>query len=211
MPLDLGSLVDPAATAVVTSECQNGVVGPAAIFPQLAAAAEATMEQITRLVTAGRNANAHVVHCLALRRPDARAANTNARLFAAAARAPVVLAPGSPQAALVASLGPDPRDIVLTRLHGLSPMAGTDLDAVLRNLGVRTIIVAGVSVNVAITNLVMDAVNRGYQVVLPRDAVAGTPVEYADAVIDNTLSLLATVTTVDQVLDAWSGQFLTDR
>ena len=36
--------------------------------------------------------------------------------------------------------------------HGLSPMAGTDLDAVLRNLGTTTVIVAGVSVNIAVTN-----------------------------------------------------------
>ena len=85
-------------------------------------------------------------------------------------------------------------------------MSGTDLDPVLRNLGVTTVVVAGVSVNIAITNLVMDAVNRGYQVVLPRDAVAGVPADYADAVIDNTLSLLATVTTTDDVIAAWKDR-----
>jgi nicotinamidase-related amidase len=207
MPLDLGSLLDPARTAVVTSECQNGVLGPAAIFPQLASAAADSVIQIERLVSAARTANVQVVHCLALRRPDGKGANANARLFAAAGRAPVLLEPGSAAAALLPSLGPDPGDLVLTRLHGLSPMAGTDLDAVLRNLGVTTLVVAGVSVNVAITNLVMDAVNLGYQVVLPRDAVAGTPAEYADAVIDNTLSLLATVTTVDDVVTAWTSGF----
>ena len=74
----------------------------------------------------------------------------------------------------------------------------------LRNLGVRTVIVAGVSVNVAITNLVMEAVNHGYEVVVPRDAVCGVPAEYADAVIDNTLRVLAAVTTVDEVVTAGS-------
>ena len=82
-------------------------------------------------------------------------------------------------------------------------MGGTDLDAVLRNLGVSTIVTVGVSVNVAITNLVMDAVNAAYRVVIPRDAVAGIPTDYADAVIDNTLSLLATITTTDDLLEAW--------
>jgi nicotinamidase-related amidase len=82
-------------------------------------------------------------------------------------------------------------------------MAGTDLDPILRNLGITTVVVAGVSVNVAITNLVMDAVNLGYQVVLPRDAVCGLPADYADAVIDNTLRLLATVTTVDDLTTTW--------
>ena len=39
--------------------------------------------------------------------------------------------------------------------------------------------------------------------VLPRDAVCGLPADYADAVIDNTLRLLATVTTVDDLTATW--------
>ena len=104
---------------------------------------------------------------------------------------------------LLPEFGPEPTDLVLRRWHGLGPMGGTDLDAVLRNLGVTTIVAVGVSVNVAITNLVMDAVNAAYRVVLPRDAVAGIPSDYAAAVIDNTLSLLATITTTDELLEAW--------
>ena len=211
MPLDLAKLVSPKTTALVTSECQNGVVGEAAIFPELAAAARPAVRNIERLVAGARDAGVQVVHCLALRRFDGKGANRNARLFNAAAKAPVALTPGSREAALIPEIGPAPDDVVLTRLHGLSPMAGTDLDAVLRNLGVTTIVIVGVSVNVAVTNLVMDAVNAGYQVVLPRDAVAGTPADYADAVIDNTLSLLATVVSSDDVLRTWIGEFLTDR
>jgi nicotinamidase-related amidase len=82
-------------------------------------------------------------------------------------------------------------------------MAGTDLDPVLRNLRVSTVVAVGVSVNVAITNLVMDAVNNGYQVVVVRDAVCGVPASYADLVIDNTLSLLATVLTTDDLVGYW--------
>jgi len=51
----------------------------------------------------------------------------------------------------------------------------------------------------------LDAVNRGYQVVLPRDAICGVPADYADAVIDNTLALLATVCTTSDVVTAWSA------
>ena len=51
-------------------------------------------------------------------------------------------------------------DLVVPRLHGLSPFQGTELDSLLRNLGVRTIVGVGVSVNVAITNLAFDARNK---------------------------------------------------
>lgn len=199
----LGELVDPGRCAVVTQECQVGVIGARAVLPELAANAAPAITAIARLLGAARAAGVEVVHCLALRRPDGKGASTNARLFAASAKLGVDLLPGG-GGDLVPELGPEPGDLVLGRLHGIGPMAGTDLDAVLRNLGVSTIVGTGVSVNVAITNLAMDAVNHGYRFVLPRDAVAGVPQAYADAVIDNTLALLATVTTVDDIIRCWA-------
>jgi biuret amidohydrolase len=206
MPLDLAALVDPTHTAIVTSEVQNGVVGRRSALPVLAQAAAAEMlPNLARLLPVARAAGVQIVHCTAYRRADGRGANTNARLFMGVRKSPVALLPGTPEVEVVPELGPEADDIVLTRTHGLDPMAGTDLDPVLRNLGVTTIVVTGVSVNVAVTNLVMDAVNLGYDVVLPRDAVCGIPREYADAVIDNTLSLLATLTTADELVALWKG------
>jgi nicotinamidase-related amidase len=199
----LRQLVDPATTAIVTSEVQEGVVGSQSALPALAEVAGPMVGHLARLCAAGRAAGVQVVHATASRRADAKGSNENARLFLGVRRSPVQLLPGSAASQVVAALGPEPEDLVLNRLHGLSPMAGTDLDPILRNLGVHTLVVGGVSVNVAVTNLVMDAVNLGYQVVLPRDAVCGLPAEYADAVIDNTLALLATVTTVDDLIAAW--------
>jgi len=185
---------------------QNGVVGERSVLPQLAEAAQAVMvPALRKLLPVARAAGVQVVHCTAYRRADGKGANANARMFKGVQKAPVRLLPGSPEVEVLADLGPEPDDLVLTRTHGLDPMAGTDLDPVLRNLGVRTVVVTGVSVNVAITNLVMDCVNRGYDVVLPRDAVCGIPADYADAVIDNTLSLLAAVTTTDELIGIWSA------
>ena len=204
MPLDLSALVDPAHTALVTQECQNGVIGERAALPALAeVAADGMIAAAARLVAAARSAGVGVVHCVAARRADAKGSNHNARLFMGIRRSPVTLLPGSPEVEVVPEIGVDEGDLVLTRLHGLGPMGGTDLDPVLRNLGVSTIVGVGVSVNLGMANFVMDAVNAGYQFVLPRDAVAGVPPDYAEAVIDNTLSLIATVVTVDDVIGAW--------
>jgi nicotinamidase-related amidase len=206
VPLDLAALLDPAHTAIVTSEVQNGVVGEPSALPALADAARVAMvPNLVRLLPVARAAGVQVVHCTAYRRADGKGANTNARLFMGVRKAPVALLPGTAASEVLAELGPEPEDLVLTRTHGLDPMTGTDLDSVLRNLGVTTIVATGVSVNIAITNLVMDAVNAGYSVVLPRDAVAGLPQDYVDAVIDNTLALLATVVTTDDLLGIWGG------
>jgi len=48
-------------------------------------------------------------------------------------------------------------------------------------------------------------VNRAYQVVIPSDAVAGTPVEYGHQVLRHSLGLIATITTVDDLVEAWPG------
>lgn len=201
----LDELVAPSTTALVTQECQGGVIGAQTGLPAIAEEARReAIPNIGKLLDAARAADVTVIHCLIQRRADGRGSNTNARLFAAGKSFAVDLTPGTPGASVLPEFGPVPSDLVLTRTHGVGPMQGTDLDAVLRNLGTKTIVGVGVSVNIAIPNFVMDAVNRGYQFVLPRDAVSGYPREYADAVIDNSLSLLATVTTSAAVAATWN-------
>ena len=202
MTINLSEIASPAHTAIVTQECQGAVVGPNAGLAVLAKEARReALPNIERLLPAARDAGVKVVHCLVQRRPDGLGGNHNAKIFAIGSG--VDIAPGTPGAQLLPELGPAPTDVVLCRSHGIGPMGGTDLDITLRNLGVSTIVAVGVSVNVAITNLVMDAVNLAYRVVVPRDAVAGIPTGYATSIIDNTLSLLATVTTTDDLIEAW--------
>jgi biuret amidohydrolase len=200
----LAELAAPEHTAIVTQECQGAVIGPDAGLAMLAEEARrVALPNIARLLPVARAAGVRVVHCVVQRRPDGLGANHNAKIFAIG-RGEVNILPGTPGAAVLPELGPDPADLVLARWHGVGPMGGTDLDAVLRNLGVSTIVVVGVSLNIAIPNVVMDAVNAAYRVVVPRDAVAGIPTEYGDAIIDNTLSLLATITSTDELVQTWA-------
>ena len=202
MKIDLAELAAPEHTAIVTQECQGAVVGPNAGLAVLAEEARReALPNIERLLPVARGAGVKVVHCLVQGRADGLGGNHNAKIFAIGGG--VDITPGTPGAELLPELGPAPSDLVLRRWHGIGPMGGTDLDAVLRNLGVTTIVAVGVSVNLAITNLCMDAVNKAYRVVVPRDAVAGIPTDYANTIIDNMLSLLATITTTDDLLGVW--------
>jgi nicotinamidase-related amidase len=203
MPIDLRSLVAPSRCAVVTSEVQRGVIGDLSALPELAKQGREIIPNVARLVAAARAAGAEVIHCIAERRADNKGMNRNARLFGYMAKAEPKLLPGSPATELVPELEPEASDIVLSRLHGLSPFSGTELDFVLRNLGVETVVATGVSVNVAITNLTFDAVNAGYQVVIPVDAVAGTPRDYVEQVFEHTLRNVATLVGTDELIAAW--------
>jgi len=151
-------------------------------------------------VAAAHESGIQVVHAIAERRPDGRGASRNARLFRAAERLPVQQLSGTTAVRVAAPIVVAEEDFVVRRLHGLSPITGTDVDALLRNLGCRTLVVTGVSANVAIPNAVFDAVNRGYTAVVPSDAIAGVPSDYAPAMIRHTLALVATIATTDEVL-----------
>ncbi|MFD6889595.1 cysteine hydrolase [Streptomyces sp. NPDC059957] len=198
--------LDPATTALLTVECQNGVVGEESALPELAKEARDSgmLDRVAALVEAARGAGVQVLHAVAERRPDGLGANSNARLFRAADRLPVRQLTGSPAVEVAAPITVAEQDLVVRRLHGLSPMAGTDLDALLRNLGIRTLVVTGVSSNIAIPNTVFDAVNLGYRVVVPSDAIAGVPAACTAEVIRNSLSLVAAITTAEALLAQWA-------
>lgn len=199
---ELSELLDPRTTVLLTVECQEGVVGTDSALPELAAEARSggVLANVARLVAAAHEGGVQVVHAVAERRPDGRGANRNARLFRAAARLPVQQLSGTTAVRVAAPIEVAGEDLVVRRLHGLSPLQGTDVDPLLRNLGCRTLIVTGVSANVAVPNAVFDAVNRGYTAVVPTDAIAGVPSDYTPAMIRHTLALVATVATTDEVL-----------
>ncbi|MGW2182779.1 cysteine hydrolase [Streptomyces sp. NPDC001732] len=204
----LAAQLDPATTVLMTVECQEGVVGPRSALPELAGQARSSgaLHRVARLVAAAHETGVQVLHAVAERRPDGRGSNGNARLFRAAGRLPLQQHSGTAAVRVAAPIEVAPEDLVVRRLHGLSPIAGTEVDALLRNLGCRTLVVTGVSANVAVPNAVFDAVNLGYTAVVPSDAIAGVPADYTPVMIRNTLALVATVTTTDEVLGCWPNR-----
>lgn len=210
---ELADQLDPATTVLLTVECQEGVVGAGGALPELAAQARSSgaLHNIARLVDAAHEADVQVMHAVAERRRDGRGANGNARLFRAAARLPVQQHCGSAAVRVAAPIAVADEDIVVRRLHGLSPVVGTGVDPLLRNLDCRTLVVTGVSANVAVPAAVFDAVNLGYTVAVVADAIAGVPAEYTPAMIRNTLSLVATIVTTDTVLGCWKRPHRTLR
>ncbi|MGA5131077.1 isochorismatase family protein [Streptomyces olivoreticuli] len=195
----------PSETVLLTVECQRGVIGPDSALPELAAAARTSgvLARVARLVAAAHTADIQVVHAVAERRPDGRGAGRNAPLLRAAERLPVRQLTGTTAVRVADPIPVTDADLVVRRLHGLSPLAGTGLDALLRNLGCRTLVITGVSANVAIPNTVFDAVNLGYTAVVPTDAIAGVPADYTAAMIRHTLALVAALTTTEDLLREW--------
>ncbi|MFJ2744651.1 isochorismatase family protein [Streptomyces sp. NPDC087440] len=200
--------LDPGTTVLLTVECQEGVVGEESALPELAEQARKSgvLANVARLVDAAHGAGVQVVHAVAERRADGRGANHNARLFRAAERLPVRQTVGTRAVRVASPIEVAEEDFVMGRLHGLSPVAGTGVDALLRNLGCRDVVVVGVSANVAVPNAVFDLVNLGYGVVVAGDAVAGVPEEYVGEVLRHSVGLVATVVGAGEIWGVWEGR-----
>jgi nicotinamidase-related amidase len=206
MPVELSDLVGAGRAAVVTMEIQRGVVGDLSSFPALAAEVDRVglIPRTAQLLAAARRTGVPVVHCTAGFRADRLGSPTNAPLIGALLRRPDHLLEGTGAVEIVPGLGVEPGDLVSHRRHGVSPFTGTDLEPTLRALGATTVVATGVSLNLGIIGLAVEAVNLGYRVVVATDAVAGIPTAYADDVLRHTLGLIATLATVDDIIEAFS-------
>ncbi|NML08412.1 cysteine hydrolase [Sphingomonas sp. G-3-2-10] len=188
-------------------EMQRGVVGDRSSIQPLVEAIQRrqVILSLARLMNAARLAGATVVHCNAEFRSDLKGSGRNSPMLRYVTKDPSHILSGSEGAEVVQELAPRPEDLVFRRFHGLSPFSGTSLDITLRNLGVDTVVAAGVSVNMGVFGMCLEAVNLGYRVILARDCVGGFPDDYVDAVIDKSLSLLATISTADELAAAWEA------
>ena len=207
MPIDLRDVLEPARTAVLVIECQEGIVGEGSYLPDLARSVRegAVLQVLSGLLAGARRAGARVYHCTVESRRDGLGQLANTPLGARALGRPGEggASRGSEAGVIASELGPEPQDVVASRDHGLTVFYETGLDVLLRSAGVRTVVVTGVSVNIAITGATIDAVNRGYTVVIPTDCVAGAPPSYARDALRYTLRNLAYLSTAEQICAAW--------
>jgi len=207
MPVDLRELVAPAHTAVVTCEMQRGIIGDLAATPDLAAevAELGVLDTAAALCRDARAAGVRVVHAEVELRGDRAGLSINNPMMAYVIKNPDQVRQGTAAAELCPELGPEPEDIECRRIHGLTPFTGTELDSILRNLGVRTIVPVGVSVNEALLGLCISAADLGYRIALPTDAIAGVPRSYAEDVVRFTLAYLSNITTTVDIREAWAA------
>jgi nicotinamidase-related amidase len=188
----------------VIVECQRGVVGPDSALPALAEAATSVLPVIGTLARAARRCGVPVVHLVYVPIAGNRSSNRRPVLFGKVLDRMDSWGPGHPATEVVPEVGAEPGDLVLPRHQGLSPTHGTETFKILRNLGVATVVLAGVSTNIAVPVIAVEAVDEGFDVIVPGDAVAGTPAEHSASMLAHTLAFVATLTTTAELVECWS-------
>jgi nicotinamidase-related amidase len=188
--------------ALVVNEMQNAIANPAYVDTPLAGqvTARGIVARINTLTAAFRAAGAPVIFAvIAARTPDFDGFLVNCALAARIKRTGKLVL-GTPGGAIHDDLVVEPSDIVSHRSHGMAPFTGTTLDATLRGYGIGTVVLSGVSTNIALPGAATEAVALGYSVVLAEDCTAGATPETHQMQVSMHLPLLATVTGAESVI-----------
>ena len=141
------------------------------------------VEECSQLLAAGRAAGIPVIYTRAVRRPDgADVTPRMLRMLASVTRdgaspLPVQCADSFE---IMDEVAPEPGDIVIDKLRW-DAFHYTELDPVLRNLGTRRLIVAGLQTNVCVETTARAAMMRNFEVAVPGNAVStdGTALHYS--------------------------------
>lgn len=106
---------------------------------------------------------------------------------------------GSWDSEIIDELKPSETDYIVKK-HRFSGFYNTQLDDVLRGLGVNILVVCGISTNVCVESTVRDAFYRDYNVFVPLESTAGFTVEQEQAAIENFQFAFARVISLDDML-----------
>ena len=108
---------------------------------------------------------------------------------------------GSPWTEFVTQVGPD--DLIVETKKRLSAFYPTDLDFLLRNMRVETIVLNGGFTDCCVLNTAFDASNHNYRVIVMRDLVRGTDDHLEAAALAMVSLHLGLVTDSADLLGEW--------
>lgn len=201
------NIIHPSAAVLLVIDMQNDFVASGA--PMEKADARAMVPTLKKAIQFCRSAGLRVVYTTHTHRRDGSDMGLFSQLYQPIG-ARNALIDGTPGATVYPDLEPEPSEIVIKK-HRYSAFFGTDLDLILREWGIETVIISGTTTEACCHATARDAMFLNYNVVFLSDATAtgdypdlGYGAMSADQVHRASLVVLAASTadviTVDQMI-----------
>jgi nicotinamidase-related amidase len=181
--------------AVVVVDFIEGFTNPES---RLACDADSAVDATRSLLDAARETDVPVIFTTVAYNDDDL---ERAAMFVAKAPALATLRPGSPWIEVDARLGRRAGERVLTKLFA-SAFFGTELDELLRAETCDTVIVTGASTSGCVRATAVDALQYGYRVLVPSDAVADRAVDAHNASLLDIDAKYGDVVSIDDAISA---------
>jgi nicotinamidase-related amidase len=203
--------LDPAKTAVISIDMHRGHLDPSPECPCPAPRAREIVAPIDAFHTQARALGLPIIHVRSIVR---RSGVDDINGIPAAWRRtfPLHVGPipnsdghaieGSPWTEFVTKVAPE--DEIVETKRRLSAFYPTDLDFLLRNMRVETIVLNGGFTDCCVLNTSFDANNRNYRVIVARDLVRGTDDNLEAAALAMVSLHLGLVADSSDLLSDWS-------
>jgi ureidoacrylate peracid hydrolase len=101
-------------------------------------------------------------------------------------------------------VGPQPGESVVKK-HRYSAFVDTDLDLILRSMGIKTLIMTGVATNVCVESTARDGFMRDYYIVFAGDCSACYWPQRHDATLENMDATFGVVADAPDISKVWAG------
>jgi nicotinamidase-related amidase len=181
--------LDPGTTAFIIIDLQKGIAGrQTAPHP-----AAGVVENCARLAGTFRSQNAPVVYV----RVDV--ANMLDLPVDAPMRPPGAPPPPADFPELIPEAGFQPGDILVTK-RSWGAFGGTGLESLLRERGVRTVVIGGIATNFGVESTARAAKDLGFAVVLPEDAMTSLSAEAHQFAVQHIFPRLGRVRKTDEIV-----------
>jgi len=172
----------------------------------------AIIPNVRRLLDAARTKDVQIIHTREGHRRDLSDLPAVKARRAAVAGAPIgsigplgrLLVRGEPGHAIIPELEPLANEPIIDK-PGFGAFYATDLEQLLRIVGVRTLVIAGVTTDVCVHSTLREAVDRGFECVTVGDACAAADPAIHDAMlacIDGEGGILGRVAGTEAVVSA---------
>jgi ureidoacrylate peracid hydrolase len=160
--------IDPQKTVLIIVDMENDFVAPGA--PLETPAGRTMLPTLQRVLTCCRDQGVHVIYTTHAHRRDGCDMGRFADLWPPV-RNRTGLVDGELGIEIYPELAPRANEIVIKK-HRYSAFYGTDLEIILRGLGVDTVVITGVTTENCCHATARDALFRDYKVVFLSDATA---------------------------------------
>jgi nicotinamidase-related amidase len=159
--------IDPRTTVLIVVDMENDFVAPGAPLEQ--PAGRAMLPHLQRALACCRENGIPVIYTTHAHR--AGGYDQGLLVHAPSIGRGEALVDGSPGVAIFSEVAPRDGEIVISK-HRFSAFYGTDLEIILRGLGVNTVVITGVTTENCCHAIARDAFFRDFQVVFLSDATA---------------------------------------
>jgi gluconolactonase len=199
--------LDPSRCALIIQDLQNDVIIEGGAFAETGspehAQSQNVVENVKSLADAARRAGVPVIHVWYVVEEDAKGLKLNAPLFEGV-KDSNALVRGTWGAAPAEGLEPHDGDIVVEKMR-MNGFFNTNLDILLRGLGVDTVIVTGAWTNMSIEHTARHGADAGYNMVVAPDGCSSMNEEWHQAALAHAMTNVARQASCGEIIKALGG------